>query len=286
LIGARLRNPRPIQVGGWFRFLGLFQYDLFLSRLEKDRPIPQSYLAGMRLALKPKPWLEIGASRAMHFGGEGRKVDASTLWNVVTSSSENTPNGPGNQLASLDAKVRLPLRVQPVTFYIEGGAEDHSGGWKPSKWAWLGGIFLPSIGQQKKFDFRVEFADTYDSANGRGIWYQHLLVGGGYPHIYKGQILGHHLGTDARDLFVEGHYFFLPTSYLELNADFTQRFFPGPAREDTQRFGAGLVLWLTKYWRNETRFSVGKISNENGTPGMDSKDFSFQLLMAYQYRGF
>ncbi|MCL5884143.1 MAG: capsule assembly Wzi family protein [Deltaproteobacteria bacterium] len=286
LIGTRLRNPRPIPVGGWFRFLGLFQYDLFLSRLEKDRPIPHPYLAGMRLALKPKPWLEIGASRAMHFGGEGRSVTSSTLIDTFTGKGENDPNGAGNQLASFDAKVRLPLRGQPVVLYMEGGAEDHSSGWKPSKWAWLGGIFLPSIGGEKRFDFRLEFADTYDSAHGTGIWYRHLASGEGYAHAYKGQVLGHHLGTDARDFFAEAHYFILPASYLEINADLTQRFFPGPAREETRRFGAGLVLWLSKSLRNETRFSVRKVSNENGVPGMDGTDSTFQLMMAYQYRGF
>ena len=41
LIGVRIRNPRPIPLGWWFRFLGLFQYDIFISRLNDDnRPVP------------------------------------------------------------------------------------------------------------------------------------------------------------------------------------------------------------------------------------------------------
>src|SRR3990170_2384264 len=130
-----------------------------------------------------------------------------------------------------DEKAPLPLRRRPVILYVEGGGEDQSGSGVPSRWAWMGGVFLPSIGAMKKADLRIEFADNLDFNSQRhhpGVWYQH----GQYPHRYRGQILGHHMGTDARDLFIETHYFFLPTSYLELNADITQRDFPGSERED------------------------------------------------------
>ena len=283
LIGVRIRNPRPIPLGWWFRFLGLFQYDIFISRLnDDDRPVPDSILSGVRLAVKPASWLEIGASRVLQFGGEGGDESLSTFLDIFRGKSESAGNTPeGNSLASIDAKVRLPFRRQPVILYVEGGGEDQSGSGVPSRWAWMGGVFLPSIGAMKKADLRIEFADNIDfSPSHPGVWYRHSQ----YPHRYRGQILGHHMGTDARDLFIEGHYFFLPTSYLELNANFTKRNFPGPEREDTKRVGAGLVLWLTKNWRNETRLAVTRVSNENGIPGTDSSDLSFQLSMSYQYR--
>ena len=283
LIGVRIRNPRPIPLGWWFRFLGLFQYDIFISRLnDDDRPVPDSILSGVRLAVKPASWLEIGASRVLQFGGEGGDESLSTFLDIFRGKSESAGNTPeGNSLASIDAKVRLPFRRQPVILYVEGGGEDQSGSGVPSRWAWMGGVFLPSIGAMKKADLRIEFADNIDfSPSHPGVWYRHSQ----YPHRYRGQILGHHMGTDARDLFIEGHYFFLPTSYLELNANFTKRNFPGPEREDTKRVGAGLVLWLTKNWRNETRLAVTRVSNENGIPGTASSDLSFQFSMSYQHR--
>jgi hypothetical protein len=285
LIGLRIRNPRPIPLGWWFRFLGLFQYDIFISRLnDDDRPVPDSILSGVRLAVKPAPWLELGASRALHFGGEGGDESLSTFFDIFRGKSESAGNTPeGNSLASIDAKVRLPFRRQPVILYVEGGGEDQSGSGVPSRWAWMGGVFLPSIGAMKKADLRIEFADNLDFNSRQhhsGVWYRHP----DYPHQYRDQILGHHMGTDARDLFIEAHYFFLPTSYLEANVDFTQRDFPGPEKEDTKRVGAGLVLWLTKNWRNETRLAVTKVSTEKGIPGADSTDLSFQLSMSYQYR--
>jgi hypothetical protein len=285
LTGVRFRNPRPIALGWPLRFLGQFQYDLFLARLEKDRPIPSSLLSGIRLAVKPALWLEIGASRAIHFGGEGMSQNPSTFFKILTGTREMESGTPeGNSLASVDMKILLPFRAQPVVLYGEAGGEDQSRPGVPSRWAFMGGVFLPSIGPIKKADLRVEYGTTVTSEP--GVWYRHLASGGGYAHTYNGRILGHPMGTDAKDLFAEAHYFFLPTSYLELNADITRRSFPGPAREETRRYGAGLILWLTKNWRNETRFSWGKTTNENGIQDRDRSDFAFQLLMAYQYRSF
>jgi hypothetical protein len=283
LIGVRIRNPRPIPLGWWFRFLGLFQYDIFISRLyDEGRPVPDPILSGIRLAVKPAPWLEIGASRAMQFGGEGRGNGISDWWNAFKGTTANDPGSEGNQLGGFDLSVTLPFRVQPIRFYLEAAGEDQAEGHivpLPSKWAFLSGVFLPAVFGSPRWDLRVEVAQNHLRGNGP-FWYVHPE----YPHRYRGQILGHPMGTDAKDLFIEAHYFLLPTSYLEANVDFTQRYSPGPLREDTKRVGAGLVLWLTKNWRNETRLAVTSVSNENGISGADSTDLSFQLLMAYQYR--
>lgn len=282
LIGLRIRNPRPIPLGWWLRFLGTIQYDLFFARLDSDRPFPDSILSGLRLAVKPAPWLELGASRAMHFGGEGRSENLSTYWDIFRGKSEVPGSTPeGNSLASVDVKIRIPFRIQPVTIYAEGGGEDQSASGLPSKRAIVAGIFLPSIGRMKRADFRMEFADTLYSNEGRGgVWYQHP----GYPHRYRGRVLGHHLGTDARDLFIEAHYFLLPSSYLEANVDITQRDFPGPEREKTVRASGAFVAWLTRNIRAEGRLAVEKVSNENGVAGRDATDAVLQGTLAYQYR--
>lgn len=286
LTGVRIRNPRPIPLGWPLRFLGLFQYDLFVARLEKGRPIPHSLLSGIRLAIKPAQWLEIGASRAMHFGGEGRSEGLSTYRGILTGQRETEGGTPlGNSLASVDAKVRLSFRAQPIILYVEGGGEDQSRPGVPSRWAWLGGIFFPSIGTLNKADFRIEVADNYDFSPGvRGVWYRHGASNEGYAHRYRGQILGHHMGTDARDLFLEAHYFLLSSSYLEMNLDLTERFFPGPERENTKRIGIAFVGWLTRNLRGEGRLAFERVSNEGGTTGNDSRDASIQVSLAYQYR--
>jgi len=279
LIGVRVRNPRPIPIGGWFRFLGRFQYDWFIARLEEDRPIPHSILSGVRLAVKPASWLEIGVSRAIQMGGEGQDESLSTYLDVLFGQRESAGNTPvGNSQASIDAKVRLPFRYQTVMLYAEAAGEDQSRPGFPTRWAFLGGVFLPTIGSLERGDLRVEYASTI--TNGDGVWYRHNQ----YPYIYQGQILGHHLGTDAKDLFAEAHWFLLPSSYLEVNVDITQRSFPGPAREDTVGGSAGIVAWLTKRVRAEGRLAMEWIRNEMGVEGADSSDSSLRLSLAYQFR--
>jgi hypothetical protein len=282
LTGIRIRNPYPILLGSWFRFLGLIQYDLFFARLEEDRPIPHSILSGLRLAVKPTPWLELGASRAVHFGGEGRSESPSTFFDIFFGQRETKGGTPeGNSLASVDAKVRIPFRRQPVVIYVQGGAEDQSQPGVPSRWAWMGGIFLPTLGTWEKADLRIEFADDKDFIPGQpNTWYLHP----DYPHRYRGQILGHHMGTNARDLFIEAHYFLLPSSYLEGNVDFTQRDFPGPDREKIWRASGAVVAWLTPYLRGEGRVAHEDVSNEGGISGDDSRDTTIQVTISYQYR--
>jgi hypothetical protein len=283
LTGVRLRNPHPILLGSWFRFLGLFQYDLFAARLEADRPIPHSMLAGMRLAIKPNPWFELGISRAIHFGGEGRDASLSAFFDILTGRRETEGSTPtGNSLASIDVKVLFPFRAQPIVLYGEAGAEDQSRPGVPSRWAFMGGVFLPSIGPVRKADLRVEYGTTI--TNAPGVWYLHVPSAGGYAHQYRGQILGHHMGTDARNLFLEAHYFLLPSSYLELNADLTRRGWPGPAREVSRRISAAFLGWLTPYLRGEGRLAHERVSDQGGIAGKDSRDTSIRATLAYQYR--
>ena len=279
MIGVRIRNPRPIAFPKPIGFLGAFQYDFFMARIDTGGSYPDSLVSGMRLALRPNRYLEFGASRALHFGGEGRDESFSTFWDILTGQRESAGNTPkGNSLASVDAKVLLPFRFQPAVLYAEYGGEDASQFFVFTRHAWLGGVFLPSIGPFRKADLRVEYGTTI--SNEAGVWYQH----GQYPHQYNGQILGHPMGTDARNLFLEARLFLVPSSYLELNYDQTKRSFPGPAKEERKRITGGLVAWVTGNVRAEGKVAYDRFSDEGGVPGRDGSTKSIELSAAYQYR--
>jgi len=279
LIGARIRNPRPIAFPKAVGFLGAFQYDFFMARIDTGGPYPDSLVSGIRFALKPNRYLEFGASRAIHFGGEGQPENVSTFWHILKGQRESAGNTPeGNSLASVDAKVHLPFRIQPVVLYGEFGGEDQSQPFVFTRHAWLMGIFLPSIGPFRKADLRVEYGDDISSL--AGAWCQHPQ----YPHQYDGQVLGHHMGTDAKDLFVEARLFLVPSSYLELNYDQTDRSYPGPAEEKQRRIAGGFVAWLTENIRAEGVIAYDRYSNAGGVPGSDGSIKSMELSAAWQYR--
>jgi hypothetical protein len=278
--GIRIHNPVPIAVPGLFSFLGNVQYDLFVARLGgEDRPVLNPLLSGMRLAIRPGRFLELGASRSMQFGGDGREESFSTYLDILTGRRESSGNTPtGNSLASLDAKVYLPFRAQPAVLYFEWGGEDQSSAFIFTRHALLGGIFLPSLGPVRRADLRFEIATTV--TRDPGIWYRHP----DYPHVYRGRILGHPMGTDARDLYVQGHYFIIPSTYLEVTLTRTDRYFTGEKpKESTDRAAAGLVGWISEKVRLEGEVAWEKVRNTDGIGGSNASDASFRLALSYQF---
>jgi len=147
-----------------------------------------------------------------------------------------------------------------------------------SRHAWLAGVFLPSIGTFWKADLRAEGGTTI--TENPGTWYKHPQ----YPHQYNGQILGHHMGTDARNLFVEARYFIDPSSYLDVSYDQTERSYPGPAKEKGKRIAGGFVAWFTKNVRAEGKVAYERYTDAGGVSGRDRNLKSVELSAAWQYR--
>ncbi len=94
-------------------WLGPWQLQAFIGKLESDRTIPDAKLLGLRMSFKPFQWLEVGASRTAQWGGDGRPESLSSLKNLVLGKDNRGDGGvtvsnePGNQLGGLDAKAFL-----------------------------------------------------------------------------------------------------------------------------------------------------------------------------------
>jgi Capsule assembly protein Wzi len=279
--GVRLHNPVPIAVPGFFSFLGNVQYDLFLARLEgTHEPVHHPILSGVRLALRPSRYFELGASRAMEFGGEGRDESLSAYLDLLTGRRESAGNTPiGNSLASVDGTVYLPFPVQPAELYVEWGGEDQSQPFVFTRHAWLGGLYLPTIGPFRRADLRFEFGSTLTADP--GVWYRHP----DYPYTFHDRILGHPMGTDAKELSVQGRYFLSPSAYAELTLTRTDRYATGgDPKERTDRVAAGIVGWLSANVRVEGEVAWENVHSEAHVPGAGSADTSFRLALSYQLR--
>ncbi|MHC4916724.1 MAG: capsule assembly Wzi family protein, partial [Planctomycetota bacterium] len=121
---------------------------------------------------------------------------------VITTAEDDNENQPGNQLAAIDWRLTIPWKPQPFEFYGEFGGEDEAGGIF-SRFAIVAGLYLPRLGPWALLDLRVEYADTYFDSHGNRpmFWYTHGVYQSGYT--YEGRVIGHHAGTDARDIYVE-----------------------------------------------------------------------------------
>ena len=97
---------------GLFKLLGNLNYEVFLSKFERNREIPNAVLFGNRISLNPHERLKISLLRVAQFGGKGRVVNSSTIKNMIlgkdtTNRNLNFEDQPGNQIAGIDFSYRI-----------------------------------------------------------------------------------------------------------------------------------------------------------------------------------
>ncbi len=225
----KLTPTRPFLLPWVSGLTGPLKPTLFLARLEKDRDFPRANLLGMRLDFRPTPHFQFGLNRVFLFGGEGRKSLSASDWVKVFTASDSAEHmaSPinGDQIVSVDAsyvyvnKARY-VPVSSVKLYLEIGAEDSSGHTRsPTTKAYLFGFLAAEPFRIKGVDLRAEYATT---ARGDRLpyaqWYRHPIYTTGYT--FEGRVIGHHMGPDAKDLFLRLQYRHPSGLTLGAEADF------------------------------------------------------------------
>ena len=189
----------------WLAWIGPWQYQAFAGQLQDYDDVPDAKLIGLRVTAQPLPYLELGASRAMQWGGEGRPESLSSLWDAFVGNKDNGGTGepdPSNQIAGFDARLNLhPLVQVPMGIYAQYVGEDEAGG-LPAKKMYLAGIDYSSSYNNMPFQLYTEWADTRTNGKAQGISYNHTnYTDGFYQHGYP---LAHAIGGDGQMLSVGG----------------------------------------------------------------------------------
>jgi hypothetical protein len=279
--GVRVHNLEPIPAPGPFSFLGALQYDVFAARMEKKERFSHSLLVGTRLAARPSRWFEIGFSRAMHYDGEGRSKGIGEFFTDFFGN--DGPPDSSNSLYGFDLTLTLPFPSYPVQAYWERAGQDRSQvgriflPWS-DRWANLYGLYFPRIFRFSRLDLRVEYADNESGEAGDDNWYAHPA----YPHRYHGEILGHPMGGNAKDWFVESRYHLRPDSYAGISYERVLRDGPDAGGERRSIVSAGLVARLSESWRGEARASWDRVTDEGGITGRDGTDVSAWVALSWQ----
>jgi len=225
----RITNPSPILLPWFLKYLGPFHYDIFWARMEKDRAVSEPYFTGMRIGFKPLPWLEVGASRGIMFGGEGRPdVDWRDFLVILGGRNLVGDKDTSNSVAAIDACVRLPF-LAGTEIYGEYGGEDESGHFLAAS-AWLAGIYFPKVEPSGRLSLRFEYADLSKIDNKAPPWYRHGIYKSGYT--YDGRILGHHVGGAGEDLSFEAGLLLRSDLHLTLGVDYENRGIDQPVQEE------------------------------------------------------
>ncbi|MCK4502985.1 MAG: hypothetical protein KAU22_08100, partial [Desulfuromonadales bacterium] len=255
---VRINNPSPILLPWFLKYLGPFHLDIFWSQLGKDRIVTEPYFAGMRVNIKPFSWVEIGASRGIMFGGEGRQdVD----WNdfLTILGGENLggdEEDTSNSVAAIDVRLHLPF-LAGTEIYAEFGGEDEANHFVAVS-AWLTGIYLPKIEPSGRLSLRLEYVNL---AKFNDSWYRHGTYRSGYT--YEGRILGHHVGSAAEDLFVETELLLNDTVRLALSFDFEKRGVDQPVTEKHQQVQLAVDWDLNEYFSLNFSVAFDQIKNFN-----------------------
>jgi len=207
-------NNEPFYYPWIFKKLGPSYYTFFISMLdENNRRYPHPFITGHRFEVNPKSYLSFGLNYKIILAGEGKRKDIYP-WNylrIFLGRSEDVwgeerfvSNGEISwdfKWAILNLDKYLRFLGQYMEVYGEFGREVSTHtfyGWINSPEGVLFGIYLPSAFNIDGLDFRVEYGDTYWQKY-KNFWY----VSGGYPSYYKGDVIGHHIGPDANDIYFE-----------------------------------------------------------------------------------
>lgn len=188
----------------WLAWIGPWQYQAFAGQLDDYHAIPDAKLLGFRLTAQPLPYLELGASRILQWGGEGRSESFDSLWNAI-KGNDNFDDGAldkSNQIAGFDARLNLNRwSGVPISLYGQYVGEDEAG-LLPSKKMYLAGIDYSSQLNNLPLQVYAEWADTRTNGNVQGISYNHYIYQDGY--YQHGFPLGHAMGGDGQMLSLGG----------------------------------------------------------------------------------
>ena len=183
----------------WLSWMGRWQYQLTAGQLAQYHSVPDAKLVGARFTMSPTNFLELGASRMIQWGGEGRPQSFSSLWDAIKGTQDNfvgTGHDPSNQLGGFDFKLKLqPLVGLPSSIYGQLIGEDEAGG-LPSKYSYLLGLDGHSSLDNKAVNWHIEGVNTFADWHMKNVMYRHGTYKDGY--YQQGYPLGHAIGGDGK----------------------------------------------------------------------------------------
>lgn len=199
----RTRDSAPEP--GWLRWIGGWGYELSLGRLQHYEPARTNTL-GMRLYARPFAGVELGVSRHIEWGGEGRPHGLSALGDALLGRSnveeDDDREDPSNELAGFDLRLsHLDSAGRAWVGHAQLIGEDEAGG-MPSRLIATAGLQLKHAWRGGRLEWSVEGTDTVRrrllglrSVPEKNAAYTHGTYVDGYYH--QGLPIGAHIGGGA-----------------------------------------------------------------------------------------
>jgi hypothetical protein len=159
-------------------------------------------------------------------------------------------------LSELPLFEGLPFRS--LRFYVDGAGEDEAGG-LPSNWGFLYGLQINDILKTGRTDLRIEYADNY-VAGKPNVFYNHSIYRSGYTH--DGRVIGHHMGTQSSDLFVQLSHYLTDDVLVNLAFNRQTSHFRTRAQASVNIYELDVTFFASGDWRIQagTAMRTGAIS--------------------------
>jgi len=287
----KFSNPRPVVLPWVFKYLGLFKFAAFWTRLEKDRYIPDAQLMGLRFDTKPFPFLDIGVSRTIMLGGKGPQAPKGVSelggrdWIKVLSGRNIAGDLNTNQIAGVDARLHFPFLdrwtslLKSLDVWGELYGEDQAGKF-PSQNGYVLGMKLGDLLLRGKTDLIFEFASNVIKEH-PGTWYNHSVYRTGYR--YEGRVMGHDMDSEGRDLFLRLEHYVTPGLVLGLDYNSQERGAQHPAQENRDRYDLDLTWFRTNNMTIKGGYRLEFIRNMDNVESVDQNNRILSLSVNYSF---
>lgn len=144
------------------------------------------------------------------------------------------------------------------------------------------GALLPRILNFERIGFRAEYATTHVSGY-QDVWYTHGIYGT-RAYTYKGRIIGHHMGTDSEDIFLEASYL-IPErgGKISVSYDMEEHNLSGAVREKKDEANLKVSFKLMKNMDLSALYGYGRIENPGNVPAEDRKINIISGMISYTF---
>jgi hypothetical protein len=288
----KFSNPQPVLIP----FIGPFKATIFVSQLDYGQPyIEKPTLYGLRLNFKPLPILEFGISQVAIFDGQGRKsLSVSDYFNILYSNqNQDNTKLDSNQQVAIDFSLRWPdlYKILPVArslkFYGEWGAEDT--GTPPDRRAFLLGLSFYDLFLTGRVDLRLEYTNTASQFNLENsntssntvpsAWYTHAS----YPPIFHERIFGHHVGSNAEDIFARLTGYLSPKLTLGIDFDAETQGKVNAIKTKTYQWGVDVDFWIRDQIKIKGRYILENFRDPQSIAGGDKTHHLFGIELRYGF---
>ena len=164
------RSSTQASTAPWLAWMGPWNFDIFIAQAQdpwvtRDQP-KDFWFSGARLTLRPKPWLEVGLSRGMQFGGDDRpgglaNFGKALFGQAVNKNNDQRSQDSSGQIAGYDIRIRCPQPWASCAFYTQWMGEDAAGHTPPWPYKFMSLWGAQTTWGNGRYRLFGEYVDTH-----------------------------------------------------------------------------------------------------------------------------